>query len=56
MSGTSPDSVVYPTVPYGVIPQDQNGFFGKAGMNRLPLQAPFLKWRKAVANVRTPLS
>lgn len=53
MSGTSPDSVVYPTVPYGVIPRDQNGFFGEAGMNRLPLQAPFLKWRKAVANVRT---
>lgn len=50
---TSPDSVKYPQVPYGVLAQDQNSFFGNAGASRLPTQAPMLKWRKAIANVRT---
>lgn len=50
---TSPDSVIYPQTPYGVLGQDQNAFYGNDGVPRLPLQAPMLKWRKAVANVRT---
>ena len=50
---TSPDSVIYPKTPYGVLPQDQNAFYGDSGTNKLPLQAPMLKWRKAIANVRT---
>lgn len=50
---TSPDSVIYPTTPYGVLPQDPNAFYGAEGVTRLPTQAPLLNWRKAVANVRT---
>lgn len=54
MSGTPEyERNLYPEIPYGMLGQDQNAFFGGRAADRLPLQADMLKWRKAVANVRT---
>jgi lysophospholipase L1-like esterase len=53
---TSSDPNLYPEIPYGMLGQDQEAFFGARAAERLPRQGLMLKWRKAVANVRTGIA